>query len=176
MLTERNALILAAIPTCRSVALRYAARRPEILEDLVQSALLHLLVVIERYDPHRAPWKSFVWQYARQSMQKSMAKVGVVHAPERHAVPIATTAVHDYQLRSTVTPETVATARETMAQLQQRVSRRQLSVLLALADEHDTSYRRSPGPTQVAKRAGVSRQRVHQIRRLAIDAVDRMSA
>jgi RNA polymerase sigma factor (sigma-70 family) len=178
---ERNRMVLEVLPTIRSVARRYCTPESTLYDDLVQSAVVALIDVFERFDPARGLVRNFAWHQARHAMQKTLLREG--NGTSKRKMGVARLAVitagqfidEKYSPSDQRNPEHIASARQGLRRVAHslavpnahgRPRKHSLSRVMSLtATGHNLA--------EIAAILGVSREYVRQMRVIALAKCDR---
>lgn len=172
---DRNALLLSALPTIRSVVRRHACPGSELFADLLQTACVRVLEVADRYDPANpthATFNTFAWHWARHAVNLELGRGGMLrhganHSEWRRAMRLAL-CLDEGHIEGQIDNglpriDDVVAARERLcfvaATMREEPKRRKQKIRL----EHLWDLALGATFEEVARKHRVSRQRVQQV-------------
>ncbi|MEZ0291301.1 MAG: sigma-70 family RNA polymerase sigma factor [Solirubrobacteraceae bacterium] len=97
--TDRRRRIEANLPLVRALALRFARRGGEPLDDLVQAGCIGLIHAVDRFDPGRGAFESFAVPTITGEIRNHLRdRGGIIRAPADRSPQIAPIAEDDAPL------------------------------------------------------------------------------
>lgn len=180
--TEANALVLYVLPMCHALVQRWAGRWPQLHDDLVQSCVVVLLEHAHQFDPARGSPTTWAWQWIRSTVFVDLGMLGLRRSKHQHwsegrfalakakslqSIPagLESTTLEEMTADGASPIDDVVAAREELAIALRFIDRkRPRGMSSRFTSEHLLMLGECGDQTEVSLAAGVSRQRVEQIR------------